>query len=111
MARWSSLALLVLLASPASADWLERGVIAASVADLATTYAGLRAGGREVSPLIHGTGSALAVKAMTTGGVLLLDLHLRRRGKHGQAKALKIAAIVVWGSCAAWNVRQTRRLR
>lgn len=112
MAPWSSLALaLVLLPAGASADVLRNAVIGAAAADLATTHWGLATvpGARDANPLIRGHASAVMVKAGATAGVLLLDRELRKRGHRRAGKVLKVAAVITWGSLAAWNVRQARR--
>jgi hypothetical protein len=99
-------------AGPAqAADALTLGVLGASTADLATTQWAFATvpGAHDANPLVRGPASAMLVKAATTAGVLLLDRELQKRGHRRAGKVLKIAAIVVWGSCAAWNVRQARR--
>jgi len=107
------LALLLLAPGPRAqaADALTIGVLGASVADLATTQWAFAAvpGARDVNPLVRGPVSAVVVKAGMTAGVLLLDREFKRRGHPRAGKVLKIAPIVVWGGCAAWNVHQTHR--
>lgn len=112
MAPWCRLALvLALLPAASSADGLRLGVLGVATADLAMTHVGLSAGGRDLNPMVRGHGSAVAVKAGMTMGVLLLDREFRRRGHDRGAKVLKVATIIVWGSCAAWNMRQIHRMR
>ena len=104
-------ALLFPCAAPAgAADGLTFGVLGAAAADLGTTQWALATvpGAHDANPLVRGSGSAVAVKAGMTAGVLLLDRHLQRTGHRRAGKVLKIAVIVAWGSCAAWNVRQAR---
>jgi len=88
-------------------------VLGAAAADLATTELGLAtipgARVRDANPLVRGPVSAVVVKAGMTAGVLLLDREMRRRGHPRAGKVLKIAAIVTWGGCAAWNARQIAR--
>ncbi len=107
------LALILFAASfAAAADPLTLGVLAASAADLVTTQWGFAAGApgvHDINPLINGPTSATLVKVGATAGVLLLDREFRRRGHKRASKVLKIGAIVVWGSAAAWNFRQARR--
>lgn len=95
----------------ASDDVLTKGVLAAAAADLATTQWAFASipGARDANPLIQGPGSAAAVKIGMAAGVLLLDRELQRRGNRKAAKVLKVATIVAWGSCAAWNLHQLRR--
>jgi hypothetical protein len=105
-------ALLFLGAAPAgAADGLTLGVLGAAAADLGTTqWAFARVpGAHDANPAVRGPASAVLVKAGTTAGVLLLDRHLQRTGHRRAGKVLKIAAIVAWGSCAAWNARQIAR--
>jgi hypothetical protein len=112
MARWSSLALLLLLPAPArAADALDVAVLGAAGADLATTAWAFRAvpGVRDMNPMIRGPGSAAAVKLGATAGVLLLDREFKRRGHRRASKVLRVAAVVAWGTAAAWNVAQMRR--
>jgi hypothetical protein len=108
MKRIATLILLTLAASAPAADRLDLGLYAAASADLITTRIAFKTipGVRDANPAIQGPTSALAVKAAATGGVLLLDRHLRRTGHPRAAKVLKITAIVAWGTCAAWNARQ-----
>jgi hypothetical protein len=86
-------------------------VLGASAADLGTTQWAFATvpGARDANPLVRGPASAVVVKVATTAGVLLLDRELRKRGHRRAGKVLKIAAIVVWGGCAAWNARQVAR--
>lgn len=113
MVRWSSVALLLLLLpKPASAaDALDVAVMAAAGADLTTSVWAFRTmpGAHDANPMIQGAGSAAAVKLGATAGVLLLDREFKRRGHRRASKVLRVAAVVAWGSCAAWNVRQIRR--
>ena len=109
MKRIATLFLLTLSASSAqAADRLDLGLYAAAAADLATTTLAFKTipGARDANPAIHGPTSALAVKAASTAAILLMDRHLKRTGHPRAAKVLKIAAIVVWGTCAAHNARQ-----
>jgi hypothetical protein len=102
------------LAGPArDLNLLTLGVLGAGAADLATTEWALATvpGARDANPLVRGPASAVVVKLGMTAGVLLLDRELKRRGHPRAGKVLKIAAIVVWGSCAAWNARQVARAR
>jgi hypothetical protein len=102
-------------AAPAGAardlDLLTLGVVGAGAADLATTEWALATvpGARDANPLVRGPASAVVVKLGMTAGVLLLDREFRRRGHPRAGKVLKIATIVVWGGCAAWNARQVAR--
>jgi len=104
-------------AAPAGAarelDLLTLGVLGAGAADLATTEWALATvpGARDVNPLVRGPASAVVVKLGMTAGVLLLDREFKRRGHPRAGRVLKVATIVVWGSCAAWNARQVARAR
>ena len=113
MKRIATLILVLAASSAPAADRLDLGLYAAAAADLGTTTFAFKTipGVRDANPAIHGPTSALAVKAAATGGVLLLDRHLRRTGHPRAAKVLKIAAIVTWGTCAAWNMRQIQKHR
>jgi hypothetical protein len=94
-----------------AADGLTLGVLGVGAADLATTQWAFATvpGAHDANPLVRGPASAVVVKAGTTAGVLLLDRELRRRGHRRAGRVLKVAAIVVWGGCAAWNARQVAR--
>ena len=94
-----------------AADALTVGVLGAAVADLATTNWAFAAGPgvRDVHPLVNGPTSAVLVKASATAGLFLIDRELKRRSHRRASKVLKISAIVVWGGCAAWNVRQIQQ--
>jgi hypothetical protein len=94
-----------------AADTLTLGVFGAAAADIGTTQWAFATvpGAHDANPLVRGPSSAMLVKAGTTAGVLLLDRELQKRGHRRAGKVIKIAAIVVWGGCAAWNARQVRR--
>ena len=92
-------------------DLLTLGVIGAGAADLATTEWAFATvpGADDANPMVRGPASAVLVKASMTAGVLLLDREFKRRGHLRAGKVLKVAAIVAWGGCAAWNARQVAR--
>ena len=102
-------------AAPAGAarelDLLTLGVLGAGAADLATTEWAFATvpGAHDANPMVRGPASAVVVKLGMTAGALLIDREFRRRGHPRAGKVVKIAAIVVWGSCAAWNARQLAR--
>jgi hypothetical protein len=109
--RVAWLLLLLALAAPAvQADGLERGLIVASLADLASTEYGLRACGTcyEGNPLLRGTGTRVLLK---TAGTALVIAGTRRveRSKPRLAKGLRIGLIVLYSGAAVHNMRISRR--
>lgn len=102
--------MLALMASPASADWLERGVIAASVADFVATEQMLARcpSCYEANPLGGSTGKRLALKAAS--GALVVVVNRKIAKKHPRAaKVLAGLLIGAYAGAAVHNMRLGRR--
>lgn len=85
----------------------EIGVGLAAGADLASTEVALRRYGLvEGNPALQEPAVRLLAKAAITTGVIAGSQALRRRGRHGTAKAVCWTAVGIWAGAAAWNVRQ-----
>lgn len=102
---------LVLWASPAvSGDWLERGVLAASMADLLSTEHMLSgcAGCYERNPLGQTRGSRIALKAAS--GVLVTVVNRKIEKKHPKAaKVFRIILIGAYTGAAVHNMRLSQK--
>jgi len=102
---------LALLAAPASAgDWkVDTAWIAVGqTADFASTEYVLNRcpGCYEFNPLIQTTMSRAITKAAVTVGGGLVCRHLRKKGKHKQAKILRWTLFGLGIAATAWNVNQ-----
>jgi hypothetical protein len=107
--RSALVVLALLLTAQAHADSLERGLIAASVADFASTELVLRTCGGcyERNPLGQSTGSRLALKA--AGGFVTVGAYRWLRPRHPKAaKLLTISLIVLYSGATANNLRRAR---
>lgn len=114
--RWSNLVVGLalaagLLAAPASAgDWLERGMLAASAADLLSTEHMLRTcpGCYERNPLGSDTGSRVALKVAS--GALVVAVNRKVAKKHPKAAKVFYAVLIgVYSGATIHNLRQGRR--
>ena len=104
-------ALLAAVPAVQAGDWLERGVVASSVADLASTEFGLRrcSGCYESNPVMGGSlGSRVALKTLGTAVVIAGARKLEP--KHPKwSKGLKIGMIVVFSGATVNNLHRARR--
>lgn len=94
---WALLTAALLLGTAAAArcDSWERGMIAVSLADLASTEYALHSCGtacREANPLLRDGGGRLAIKA---GSIVLADLAYRRIRRHHPRAARIFAGVTV----------------
>ncbi len=105
-----SFALVVLLAAvPASADWFDTfgyGVYAARAGDVISTEFAIQRGATEINPLFQHRGARIA----TMAGAPLINLLTAKlhKDKPKLALVIRIAAVVVWSSATAHNMRVGR---
>src|SRR3990167_4419556 len=100
---------LLLSAQAVQADRLELGVLAASVADLASTEYGIRSCSAcyESNPLLRSTGSRAAIKA-ASGALVIVGTRKLAETHPKAAKALKVGLIVLYSGATANNLRRAR---
>ena len=101
--------MLTLLAADACPDTLDVMVITSAAADLGTTEWALgRPGLREANPLLQGPPERALAKAAGTILIVGAGRVLERHGHRGWSRAIRIAAVMVWGGCAANNAARAR---
>ena len=100
---------LLLSAQAAQADRLELGVLAVSVADLASTEYGIRSCSPcyESNPLLRSTGSRAALKA-ASGALVIVGTRKLAKTNPKAARFLKMGLIVLYSGATANNLRRAR---